>query len=56
MTENSTDHMTGKYKVMITAGVARIILESVVKPQSDWEIDRVLYGCVSTKWVYMVSC
>ena len=41
-TNNSTDHMTAKYKVAITAGVAQLIFESGRKPQNTSNIDLCL--------------
>ena len=38
MTDNSTGLMTSKYKVVITADIAQLILESGVKPQNDAKI------------------
>lgn len=40
MTDNNNDHMTVKYKVLITSGMSWIILQSGMKPQNASEVVR----------------
>ena len=41
MTDDSTEDMTNKYKMVYTNGVASLILESDLKPQSASKIDQI---------------
>ena len=51
MTDNSAHHMTAKYKVMITAGVAKLIPEADTKPQNASNI----HLCLIRACLYGVS-
>ena len=52
MIDNSTDHMTNKYKVAITAGVVQ--LSQAWNHNLHEKQNFILYACISKKHVFMV--